>query len=219
MVSTRHSFITSMIYCFIIASLILGTLAGFSGLASFFGFLLVLLQLRMSGWRASQVKTVAMAFLIGGAWEGLVVHQGWLLYAGTAGYHALAWWMLIFWMATGALMNGALSGLRGHPIRSLLLGSCCGPLFAMAGEHIGVLSITDSAHSLQSLAIGWGGVFSDSQHSQSATHRKAQAVARAVRGLMRGSGQPRSNYPDFRRRCDRCRSDRPMRLFFDREIE
>ena len=160
MVSTRHSFITSMIYCFIIASLILGTLAGFSGLASFFGFLLVLLQLRMSGWRASQVKTVAMAFLIGGAWEGLVVHQGWLLYAGTAGYHALAWWMLIFWMATGALMNGALSGLRGHPFRSLLLGSCCGPLFAMAGEHIGVLSITDATHSLQSLAIGWGVVFS-----------------------------------------------------------
>ncbi len=158
--SARHAFISSMIFCTIIASLLLGTLAGFPGPASLFGFLLVLLQLRMGGWSSWQIKTVTMAFLIGGAWEGIVVHQGWLLYSGTNGYHALAWWMLIFWMATGALMNGALSGLRGHPLRALLLGSCFGPLFAMAGEHMGVMTITDMAHSLQSLAIGWGLVFS-----------------------------------------------------------
>ena len=148
-----------MIFCTIIASLLLGTLAGFTGLASLFGFFLVLLQLRMGGWSGWQVKTVTMAFLIGGAWEGMVVHQGWLLYAGTTGFHALAWWMLIFWMAVGALINGALSGLRGHPFRSLLLGACFGPLFAMAGEHMGVLTITDTAQSLKTLAIGWGVVF------------------------------------------------------------
>jgi len=72
----------------------------------------------------------------GRAWEGIVVHQGWLHYQGTTGYHALAWWMLIFWMAVGALMNGALSGLKGHPVRSMLLGSCFGPLFAMVGENM-----------------------------------------------------------------------------------
>lgn len=148
-----------MIFCIIIASLLLGTLAGFSGLASLFGFLLVLLQLRLGGWAIWQIKTVTMAFLIGGAWEGIVVHQGWVVYQGATGYHALAWWMLIFWMATGALLNGALSGLRGHPIRSLLLGSCFGPLFAMAGEHMGVLTIADPSHGLQSLAIGWGFIF------------------------------------------------------------
>lgn len=159
MISARNSVISSMIFCTIIASLLLGTLAGFSGLASVFGFLLVLLQLRQGGWRASQVKTVTMSFLIGGAWEGIAVHQGWLLYEGTTGYHALAWWMLIFWMATGALMNGALSGLRGHPFRSLLLGSCFGPLFMMAGEHMGVVTVIDTAHSLQTMALGWGLVF------------------------------------------------------------
>lgn len=159
MVSARHSFTSSVIFCIIIASLLLGTLAGFSGSASLFGFILVLLQLRHAGWAIAQIKTVTMAFLIGGAWEGIVVHQGWLHYQGTTGYHALAWWMLIFWMAIGALMNGALSGLKGHPFRSLLLGSCFGPLFAMAGENMGVLTISDANHGLQSMAIGWAIIF------------------------------------------------------------
>ncbi|MEY4684348.1 MAG: hypothetical protein RLZ25_807 [Pseudomonadota bacterium] len=159
MISARHSFIDSVIFCIIISSLLVGTLAGFSGLASLFGFILVLLQLRQGGWSSAQIKTVTMAFLIGGAWEGIVVHQGWLQYQGTTGYHALAWWMLIFWMAIGTMMNGALSGLRGHPFRSLLLGSCFGPLFAMAGEHMGVLIIADANHGLQSMALGWGFIF------------------------------------------------------------
>jgi Protein of unknown function (DUF2878) len=159
MVSARQSLISSLIFCTIIVSLLLGTLAGFAGIASLFGFLLVLLQLRLGGWATSQIKTVTMAFLVGGAWEGIVVHQGWLHYQGTTGYHALAWWMLIFWMAIGALMNGALSGLKGHPFRSLLLGSCFGPLFAMVGENMGVLTITDATHGLQSMAMGWAIIF------------------------------------------------------------
>lgn len=160
MISVPHSFTSSVIFCLIIAALLIGTLAGFAGLASLFGFVLVLMQLHLGGWASSQIKTVAMAFLIGGAWEGVVVHQGWLHYQGTTGYHALAWWMLIFWMAIGVLMNGALAGLQGHPFRSLLLGSCFGPLFAMAGEQMGVLTISDASHGLQLLALGWGVIFS-----------------------------------------------------------
>ena len=159
MITGRHSLIGSVIFCIIITSLLVGTLAGFPGLASLFGFFLVVLQLRLGGWASSQIKTVVMAFLVGGAWEGIVVHQEWLHYQGTSGYHALAWWMLIFWMAVGALMNGALSGLKGHPFRSLLLGSCFGPLFAMAGENMGVLTITDPTHGLQSMAMGWSIIF------------------------------------------------------------
>jgi hypothetical protein len=155
----RSNSISILLFTLILLIMAVGTLSGASGAAAFAGFLLLLAQLKLLRWPTSALKTVFVAFVLGGAWEGIAVHQEWIHYQGTHGYHALPWWMLIYWMALGALLEGPLAGLRHYPLRSLLLGSCSGPLFAMAGEDMGLLALPDPAVSLPRIATGWALLF------------------------------------------------------------
>ena len=153
----RH--LPNLIALVILVSQILGTLAGFSGSASLFGFALVLLYLMSRNWQGSDVRLMMMAFVIGGAFEGLAVHLEWILYPGTHGYHAVPWWMLISWMSFALLLRGLLKGLTEHPFRTLLLGLCVGPLYVMTGEQIGLLTIPHPESDLTWIGLGWGMCF------------------------------------------------------------
>jgi Protein of unknown function (DUF2878) len=159
MESIKLNYIQALLFALMILIIALGTLSGASGTASIAGLLLILLQLKLLGWPTNLVKTLLFAFVAGGAWEAMAVHQEWIQYTGTHGYHALPWWMLIFWMGLAVLLEGPLAGLRNYSFRSLLLGSCSGPLFAMAGEEMGLLVLPDPAISLPRIAMGWAVIF------------------------------------------------------------
>lgn len=148
--------VNSLFFLIILLTQTLGTLAGYSGSSALVGALILMLHLRLKGWASHEVKTLLTAFLFGGAFEGLAVHQEWIRYQGSAGYHAIPWWILILWMSVGLLFGGALHRLKPHPLQAFFLGGCMGMLFVMAGEQVGLLMIPDPASDLKWMGLGWG---------------------------------------------------------------
>lgn len=156
---TFYQFFYALIAILILLSQILGTLAGFPHGASLFGIALILLYLASRRWDAAEIRFLLVTFVVGGAYEGLAVHQEWILYQGTSGYHALPWWMLVSWMSLAILLKGLLRGLTEHPFRTLLLGLCVGPLFAITGEQMSLLTIPHPESDLKWIGLGWGCCF------------------------------------------------------------
>lgn len=143
----------------IVLTEIFGTLAGFQLESSLFGGAMLLIALGRQNWSFKEVRVLALSFVVGGAWEGLAVHQEWIIYKGTQGFHSLPWWMLISWMAFAMLLRSGLRTLSEHPFRALLIGLCAGPLFVMTAEQMGLLAIPHAEVDLKWIGMGWGASF------------------------------------------------------------
>lgn len=143
----------------VLSLLILGTLAGFSGTASWVAFAGILFQLRKCKWNIPHIKIVSLAFVLGGALESISVHQGLVTYQGTHGFHALPWWMLLIWMAISLQFDGSLRCLRGRPLLAFLMGAIIGPVFMLAGEEMRIVKLATPIESLSWVAFEWASLF------------------------------------------------------------
>lgn len=158
-VADRPTYLSTILFYLVLFSLLVGTLLGFPGNAALMAFVVILLQLKWANWSTALVKLVAMAFVLGGAMESISVHQGLVIYQGAHGYHALPWWMLMFWMLMALHVFGRTGCLRGKPIQALLLGAAIGPAFLLAGDQMRILSLPDLSTGLIWAAFEWASLF------------------------------------------------------------
>jgi hypothetical protein len=104
----------------------------------------------------SEFILMAIAAVIGGTWDSLLVAMGWLVYpsgtlvAGTAPY-----WIVALWVAFATTFNVSLSWFKKHLALAALCGAVGGPLAFLAGERLGGVVFTSYPAGLGMLALGW----------------------------------------------------------------
>jgi hypothetical protein len=116
----------------------------------------VLLHLSKADDPALELVLVAMAGVIGLAWDSVMVTAGWLTYQnGTFAAGLAPYWILAMWMLFATTLNVSLRGLRDRPLLAALLGAVFGPLSYLAGSAAGVVDIVREDAALPALALGW----------------------------------------------------------------
>ncbi len=127
---------------------------GVLGLALYAGW-----QLSCSLSRATDLKMMASAVLLGCLLDGGLIHFGLASYAAAAPLHALApLWILALWATFALTFTQSLKYLQTRLWIALVLGAVGGPL-AYLGASRGWQVVTFAApawHGLLWLAIGWG---------------------------------------------------------------
>ncbi|HKJ53653.1 MAG TPA: DUF2878 domain-containing protein [Gammaproteobacteria bacterium] len=99
---------------------------------------------------------IAIAAIVGGVWESLLVTAGLLVYpsgtllAGTAPY-----WIVALWVGFATTFNVSLRWFKQHLLFAALFGAVGGPLAFLAGERLGGVVFTDYPLALGALALGW----------------------------------------------------------------
>jgi Protein of unknown function (DUF2878) len=93
--------------------------------------------------------------LIGGVWETIQVHVGFLAYdtAGPAGLAPL--WLFALWGLFAAQLNTTYRWLKSRLWAAALLGAVAGPLSFRAGVSLGALQFLRPTPAIASLAISW----------------------------------------------------------------
>jgi hypothetical protein len=103
-----------------------------------------------------ELALVAVATLVGAAFETVLVQTGWLrfdsgvLFAGAAPY-----WMVALWAVFATTLNVSLRWLRGRPALSAVLGGVGGPAAYYAGAQLGALELVAAGMALAAIGIGW----------------------------------------------------------------
>ena len=99
---------------------------------------------------------IAIAALIGAAWDSLLVAAGWLVYPngmlleGTAPY-----WIVALWISFATTFNVSLRWFKQRLLLAALFGAVGGPLAFLAGERLGGVVFTSYPAALTALALGW----------------------------------------------------------------
>jgi hypothetical protein len=115
------------------------------------------------GWhlaRAAQPRRelalVAVAALVGAAFETVLVQTGWLRFAsGVVFAGAAPYWMVALWAVFATTLNVSLRWLRGRPALSAVLGGVGGPAAYYAGAQLGALELVAAGMALAAIGIGW----------------------------------------------------------------
>jgi len=103
-----------------------------------------------------ELTLIALAGLLGAAFDTALVQSGWLnyangmLWAGTAPY-----WIVAMWLSFATTLNVSLRWLRGRPWLAAGFGAVGAPLSYLAGESLGALEVASRGAALASLSAGW----------------------------------------------------------------
>lgn len=131
---------------------------GHGGMALGFGALFVAAQLAIARERATSVRLLVVAVLLGAAVDGGAAWLGLVVYASSS---PLAggppWWILGLWAAFATTLPGPLRWLLGHPVWAAVLGAVGGPLsYAAAQRGWGTVQmVPPDWHGYAWLAVGW----------------------------------------------------------------
>ena len=117
--------------------------------------LVIALHLGLSHSPDSELKIILLTGLIGGLWEGLIVSQGWVLYAGGSSTNFPPAWIVALWLAFATTFNVSLRWLQGRHGLSAVLGLIGGPLAWFAGSRMGALELPDLKLDLLVIGLGW----------------------------------------------------------------
>jgi Protein of unknown function (DUF2878) len=103
-----------------------------------------------------ELRLVAIATLVGAAFESLLVASGWIhigpeLLLGS--FTPL--WMVAVWAAFATTLNVSLRALRPRYVLSALLAAVGAPLAYAAGARLGALQWVDEMPALVAIAVGW----------------------------------------------------------------
>ena len=105
---------------------------------------------------ARELRLLALAALIGLAWDSAVMATGWQHYAGGQVLAALApLWVVVLWAQFATLLRGPLRWLRGRPLLAALLGLVGGPLAWAGGARLGAVQLVPPMPALLLQAAGW----------------------------------------------------------------
>ena len=104
-----------------------------------------------------ELKLVAIALLIGTAWDSALVTLGWLDFssgffiAGVAPY-----WILALWALFAITLRHSLAWLQTRLLTAAVVGAIAGPLAYWGGLRLGAVILVEPLHALVALSIGWG---------------------------------------------------------------
>jgi hypothetical protein len=116
---------------------------------------LIALHLLQAERARAEAQLVALVVLIGGTWETLQVHWGFLAYDpdGPAGLAPL--WLFALWGLFAAQINTTYRWLKSRWWAAVMLGALAGPLSFRAGAALGALRFVQPFAAFTCLAIGW----------------------------------------------------------------
>ena len=135
---------------------VIGGASEFAWLGALIALAIVALHISLATYSATEFRFIALAGLIGLAWDSLLASTGWLtyqsgmLFAGVAPY-----WIAAMWLLFATTLNVSLSWLKGRLVVAALMGAVSGPLAFYAGSKLGAVTFVDFSSAMIALAIGW----------------------------------------------------------------
>jgi hypothetical protein len=104
-----------------------------------------------------ELQLIAIAALLGTAWESLLVTLGWLSYpSGTLIEGTAPLWIIAMWIMFATTLNVSMRWLKQRRLLSALLGAMAGPLAFYGGHSLGGVKFSEPWLALTMLALGWG---------------------------------------------------------------
>jgi hypothetical protein len=106
--------------------------------------------------RATELKLIGFAVVIGTVWDSLLVWQNWLSYpSGMLLSYAAPYWIVILWALFATTLNVSLRWLKGRRVYALVFGAIGGPLAYFAGQRLGAVHFVEVRDALLALTVGW----------------------------------------------------------------
>ena len=104
----------------------------------------------------AELVLLAVAAVIGGVWDSLLVSAGWLVYpSGTLLEGTAPYWIVALWISFATTFNVSLRWFKQRLALAALFGAVGGPLAFLAGERLGGVTFTSYPAALAALALGW----------------------------------------------------------------
>lgn len=144
-----------LLYQIVWFACILGAASGLPLIGIGLALLVGGLHLAMARLPESELKVILLTGLIGGAWEYVVVNQGWVRYAGAGSSGFAPAWIIALWLAFATTFNVSLRWLQGRLWLASALGLVGGPLAWYAGQRMGALELPDPRRALTMIGAGW----------------------------------------------------------------
>jgi len=117
---------------------------------------IVVLHLASAKHPRSELQLVAVAALIGLAWESALVSFGVTSYPSGILVSGMApHWIVAMWLLFATTINVSLRWLRNRAWLAALSGSVSGPLAFYAGHRLGGVEFAQPAVAMLVLAVGW----------------------------------------------------------------
>ncbi len=154
-------------------ALVLSAAHGYPGLGLAIVTLILAWHLGRVRPLASEALLIALAALMGLAFDGLLLNAGWVSFAppdptpdlarmpasdlaGAAGSaHLPPLWMTALWANFATTLNLSLAGLQTRPWLAALLGLVGGPLAYWGGAGLGAMTFVAPLPAFITLALGW----------------------------------------------------------------
>jgi len=113
-------------------------------------------HLARAGRAAPEAGLVAVAMLVGAAFDTLLARSGTLEFRhGMLADRTAPVWMVAMWANFATTLNVSLRWLRGRPWIAALAGAVGGPLAYMAGARLGAVELASAGAALAAVAVGW----------------------------------------------------------------
>lgn len=110
---------------------------------------------RADRWRP-ELALVAVAMLVGAAFDSLLARSGWLRFDhGMLVDRSAPAWMVAMWASFATTLNVSLRWLRDRPLAAALLGALGGPAAYYSGAKLGAVELVRPDAALAAVAIGW----------------------------------------------------------------
>ncbi|MGI9263495.1 MAG: DUF2878 domain-containing protein [Gammaproteobacteria bacterium] len=162
---------------------VLGGAGELAWLGSLIALAIVALHISRATNSATEFGFIALAGLIGLAWDSLLASTGWLTYqSGTWFAGAAPYWIVAMWLLFATTLNVSLSWLKGRLVIASLMGAVSGPLAFYAGHKLGAVTFVDFSSAMIALAIGWAAIL------PGLVALSARLDGFAKHGLMPGAG-------------------------------
>jgi hypothetical protein len=116
----------------------------------------LLWHLRSAAAPRRELRLIAIAALLGAAFETLLVASGWVRMSPALLIGSFTpLWMVALWVAFATMLNVALRALRPRYLLSAVLAAIGAPLAYYAGARLGALQWVQEVPALLLIAVGW----------------------------------------------------------------
>jgi apolipoprotein D and lipocalin family protein len=136
---------------------VLGAAYGMPWIGAAVSFAVVAAHLALTRQRATELKLIGAAIVIGLLVDTALMRSGHLWFvSGTWPEGVAPYWMLSLWAAFATTLNHSLRWVVRRPWISTLLGAIGGPLAYLAGAKLGALHIAAPETALPMIGVAWG---------------------------------------------------------------
>jgi hypothetical protein len=116
----------------------------------------IVLHLMLTERALPEAMLIAVAAVVGLAWDSLVVALGLMSYpSGNFAPGLAPYWIVAMWALFATSLNLSMAWLKGRPWLAALFGAVGGPLAYLAGARLGGLQMPDTMQALGMQALGW----------------------------------------------------------------